>query len=388
MMGFPPLPRVPLLLPLLLLLLPLLLPVDSLLDTATRRRLQRSRASHLLWTDSLTVSSEWRRYDFPVPLDAPCVLVGPPRGPPPATEGGPSREASLSRGVLDRPVFVAVRGLEATGFWHKLTSPCPWGETIPAAEETVSLLVTSSFAIVDGSGKRIWRARVLPPGETDPYKAERREGGPLAFALLQQQRRVFSQLLYADHIFPHRLSPFRDSPFAAANPTADSSSSKAAAAAQQQQQQVECERFDAFGEKEGAPASAAREALLRLRSLPGAPLLFWLDTLFESHSQLKRHQLETGSVSFTHSTSSTGWPGSPSNQAAAAAASVATKAATDAAAKASVAANEAAAKAASAAAAAELEEEIDKVESLKGPRDPCGPQRGTTRNNTLPRGRQ
>ncbi|KAL8448764.1 hypothetical protein Emag_003821 [Eimeria magna] len=295
---------------LLLLLLLLLLPVDSVLDSATRRRLQRSRASHLMWTDSLTVSTQWQHYAFPVLLDSPGVLLGPPRGPPSAQ--GASLNEGLSESRLGLPLFVVVRGLDAAGFWHKLTSPCAREETAAVAEETVSVLVTSTFSIIDGSHRRFWRARVLPPGETDPYKAER-AGRALAFALLQQQRRSFSQLLYADHIFPRRLSPFRDNPPSWPPHAASRSSGndpKAAALQQQQQQQQQqqhktgaaggCERFSPFHSGgDAARDFGGGEVLTSFPSLLGGPLVFWLDTLFEGPTQLKGHQVAAGTITLS-----------------------------------------------------------------------------------------
>ncbi|KAL8273541.1 hypothetical protein Esti_002607 [Eimeria stiedai] len=246
----------------------------------------------------------WQHYAFPVLLDSPGVLLGPPRGP--SSLLGAPRNEVLSRSLLDTPLFVAVRGLDASGFWHKLTSPCHLEETAAVAEETVSVLVTSTFSIIDGSGRRFWRARVLAPGQVDPYKAER-AGRGLAFALLQQQRRSFSQLLYADHIFPKRLSPFRDSPpsWPQATASSSSSSSEAAAALQQQQQRVTgtaagCERFSPFGEGGNAARGlVGTEVLTRLSSLPGGPLVFWLDTLFQGPTQLKGHQVAAGTVSLS-----------------------------------------------------------------------------------------
>ncbi|XP_022593097.2 uncharacterized protein LOC34623119, partial [Cyclospora cayetanensis] len=272
---------------------------ECLLDKATREKLQQSRASQLLWTDSITVSSKWRRYDFPAVVDKPGVLLGPPRG---TLEG-------ISKGLLPRQVFVAVRGLDATGFWHKLTSPCPArarvaskGENTPPSseqekeeiKETVSLLVTSSFAVTDGSGRKIWRARITAPGDRDPYEADKALG-PLAFAVLQQQRRTFLQLLYLDNIFAHRRAPFRDSP-----PGLDNRSPSPAADTATGQQPVEhteeCEVFSPFGDNIAATVSS--HSSLRLQ---GLPFLFWLDLLPASLTQFKGHQVTGGRATLSPS---------------------------------------------------------------------------------------
>ncbi|CDJ51937.1 hypothetical protein, conserved [Eimeria brunetti] len=231
-------------------------------------------------------------------------------------------------------MYVVVRNLDRTGFWYKLTSPCGAEETIPggketipgvgwtipgaeetvpsAPEETVSLLVTSSFSLTDGTERRVYRARILAPKETNPYRAEQQQG-PFSFAVLQQQRRTFLQLLYLDTIFPHRETPFRDSPppthtdaatAAAAGPAAAASSKSPHGALElQQQQQQQQQRQDrpaaaaAAAVERFAPFGAMAQRSVSFSSplqLPGSPFVFLLDLLPQQLSQLKGQMIAAG----------------------------------------------------------------------------------------------
>ncbi|KAL8430524.1 hypothetical protein ACSSS7_005856 [Eimeria intestinalis] len=111
-----------------------------------------------------------------------------------------------------------------------------------------------------------------------------------------------------------RLSPFRDTPPSWPHPTARKSSTNETPPALQhqehQQQQQEqhhedkragrCERFSPFGEgRDTARDLVGTKVLASLPSLPGGPLVFWLDTLFQGLTQLKGHQVASGTISLS-----------------------------------------------------------------------------------------